>query len=148
MYAFLVDEGDIKEDTMNTPEKNLLQETLKELKKYHRTEKDVLWVGSESFGWFTWKDFEELADTEYNSGHGTQEVACDLLIVGRDFWLERKDYDGAECWTFKTMPSRPENYRKPVVLTVTQARKKFRKDIRGWATLTELHDTEIWEDIK
>ena len=68
---------------MNIPTKtNLLQETLEKLKEYHRTEKDILWVGSKDFGWFTWEDFKELADTEYNSGHGTQEVASDLLVVG------------------------------------------------------------------
>lgn len=125
---------------MNIPEKtNLLQETIKKLKEYQKTERDILWVGSEDFGWFTWEDFKELADTEYNSGHGTQEVASDLLIVGKDFWLERRDYDGAEWWEFKVMPCKPENYRKPIALTVKQAKEKFGKDIRGWSTLKELN---------
>ena len=125
---------------MNIPEKtNLLQETIKKLKEYQKTERDILWVGSEDFGWFTWEDFKELADTEYNSGYGTQEVAIDLLIVGKDFWLERKDYDGAEWWELKTMPCKPENYRKPIALTVKQAKEKFGGDIKGWATLKELN---------
>ena len=126
---------------MNIPEKtNLLQETIKKLKEYYRTEEDVLWVGSEDFGWFTWEDFKELADTEYNSGHGTQEVASDLLVVGKDFWLERRDYDGAEWWEFKTMPCKPKNYRKPIALTVRQAKEKLGEDVRGWSTLKELNN--------
>ena len=125
---------------MNIPEKtNLLQETIKKLKEYQKTERDILWVGSEDFGWFTWEDFKKLADTEYNSGHGTQEVASDLLIVGKDFWLERRDYDGAEWWEFKTMLCKPKNYRKPIALTVKQAKEKFGEDVRGWATLKELN---------
>jgi len=33
----------------------------------------------------------------------------------------------------------PKNYRKPIALTVKQAKEKFGEDVRGWATLKELN---------
>jgi hypothetical protein len=40
---------------------NLLEETLKVLHENGKSEEDVMWCGSEEFGWFTWEDFKELA---------------------------------------------------------------------------------------
>ena len=92
---------------------NLLKETIEVLRENGKSEEDVLWCGSEEFGWFTWEDFKELADFEYCNDYGLQEIASDLLVVGKDFWLERHQYDGAEWWEFKTLPKKPKNYRKP-----------------------------------
>ena len=93
--------------------RNLLNETISVLKEWGKIPKDVEWVGSSNWGWFTWKDFEQLADKIYDDGYGSPEVATDLVIVGEDWWLERYEYDGAENWIFKTLPQKPKKYRKP-----------------------------------
>ena len=56
----------------------------------------------------TWHDFCSKADFEYDNGYGAAEIPMDLIVVGKDFWLERHDYDGSEWWEFKTMPEEPE----------------------------------------
>jgi hypothetical protein len=91
--------------------KNLLKETIEELKNNGKTYKDVLWVGSKN-GYSTWDDFEKVANIEYDNGYGGNEIAMDLWIVGKDFWLERHEYDGSEWWEFKSIPIKPKAKRK------------------------------------
>ena len=86
---------------------NLLIETIGKLINNKKKEKDVLWVGSKD-NYITWNEFKKIADIEYDAGYGGQEVATDLLIVGKDFWLERQEYDGSECWEFKETPCKPK----------------------------------------
>jgi hypothetical protein len=87
---------------------NLLKETITILNENNKSPDDVVWVGSIKFGSFSWEAFTKLADREYYDGHSSVEVATDLLVVGKDFWLERHEYDGAEWWEFKTMPIQPQ----------------------------------------
>jgi len=75
--------------------KNLLEETIRILKSNNKSEEDVLWVGNTKIK-TTWENFKDISDMEYDSGFGGQEVATDLLIVGKDWWLERHEYDGSE----------------------------------------------------
>ena len=105
------------------------KETLGILEEYNKTSADVLWCGSEEFGWFSWEDFLEIAPEHYNSGFGGQEIASDLLIVGNDFWLERHEYDGSEWWEYKSKPKKPNNYNKPKTIMNGDS----------WATLTEMN---------
>ena len=86
---------------------NLLRETIGKLINNKKKEKDVLWVGSKD-NYITWNEFKKIADIEYDAGYGGQEVATDLLIVGKDFWLERQEYDGSEWWEFKEIPCKPK----------------------------------------
>lgn len=58
------------------------EETINTLKINNKTPEDVLWCGSEEFGWFYFDDFIEIAPEYYNSGFGGQEISKDLLIVG------------------------------------------------------------------
>ena len=98
---------------------NLLQETIAKLKEENKYESDVLWCGKiksgkwdfedQNVGYFTWEEFEVLADKHYDSGFGSPEVNEYLIIVGKDWWLERHEYDGSEWWEYKTMPKKPEN---------------------------------------
>jgi hypothetical protein len=120
---------------------NLLQETLMELEANQKTIADVKWVGTTKY-YFTWEEFCGLADIEYYEGHGAQEVASDLIIVGNDWWLERREYDGAESWDFKSMPRKPENKIQPLCLTIDQYNDRFRpNDTKlGWETLAKLNN--------
>lgn len=94
---------------------NFLKETIEELTENGKSESDVLWVGR---GWTgqeyksTWEDFKSKADFDYDSGYGGNVIAMDLIVVGKDFWLERHEYDGSEWWEFKTMPKEPEETRE------------------------------------
>ena len=53
----------------------------------------------------TVKEFLEHANVEYNDGYGLEEINTDLILVGKDFWLERGTYDGSEWWEYKSMPN-------------------------------------------
>ena len=79
--------------------------------------------------WLSWKEFEALANVEYDESYGAQEVADDLLVVGDDWWLERHEYDGSEWWEFKKIPEVPS--QKGEIKTL----------IGGmWASLKELNN--------
>lgn len=88
---------------------NLKQETLEVLEENGKHTDDVVWCGYEDC-WFSIDDFLKLANFEYDNGYGGVSIRLDLVIVGRDFWLERSEYDGAEGWDFKTIPVRPAQY--------------------------------------
>lgn len=87
---------------------NLLTETLLILKENSKEEKDVLWVGTRNEK-STWKQFKEQADFKYDSGFGGEQINTKLLVVGKNWWLERHEYDGSEWWEFKTLPKKPKS---------------------------------------
>ena len=53
-----------------------------------------------------WREYELLANREYDSSYGTREVPADLVVVGEEWWLERVEYDGSEGWEHKSQPVR------------------------------------------
>ena len=53
----------------------------------------------------TVKEFLEHANVEYNDRYGLEEINTKLILVGKDFWLERHEYDGSEWWEYKSMPN-------------------------------------------
>ena len=91
---------------------NLLEETNQRLKAVEKTPSDVLWVGNGEYV-ISWDGFVKIADVEYDSGYGAQEIASDLVVVGKDWWLERDEYDGSEGWSYKTIPQKNKN-TKPI----------------------------------
>lgn len=109
---------------------NLLEETIDFLNRNGRSVEEVIWCGSEQYGYFEWDHFKIIADFEYDSGFGGPEIAQDLKIVGPDFWLERHEYDGSEWWEFKKLPQKPLKKMHPTNL---------KADI-GWNSLAELND--------
>lgn len=87
---------------------NLKDETLEVLNEHGKTWDDVEWVGSVRRNSIIDKNqFLILANREYNNGYGGNEVSLDLVVVGKDFWLERHEYDGSEWWEFKQLPKKP-----------------------------------------
>lgn len=92
---------------------NLYSETTKILSSYNKKISDILFIStitSEGTFEIPVDEFFELAQTiDYDNGYGGVEINEHLKIVGEDWWLERNDYDGAEYWTFKTMPGKPES---------------------------------------
>ena len=112
---------------------NLLKETIEKLRKHNKEPKDVLYCGTPDFGYFTWEDFEKVADIEYDEGFGGQRVAEDLIIVGNGFWLERHEYDGSEWWEYKAIIAKPEKYNKP--------KRLVNKEYFGCPRLKEMNKT-------
>jgi hypothetical protein len=92
------------------------------LKENGKKESDVLWVGRDYIKGYgetrehiayksSWEDFCSKANFRYDAGFGGNEIPMDLIVVGKDFWLERHEYDGSEWWEFKAMPTEPEETR-------------------------------------
>ena len=84
--------------------RNLREETISFLKEHGKKWSDVVGVCGNDFQ-ITKEQFLELANKRYDYGYGRNEVAFDLKIVGKDFWLERQEYDGAEWWEYKELPN-------------------------------------------
>ena len=85
--------------------KNLLDETIAVLEKNGKTISDIVAIQGNDFA-ISINNFIEIAScTNYDSGYGSQEIACDLKIIGNNWWLERREYDGAEWWEFCQFPS-------------------------------------------
>ena len=84
--------------------RNLRKETIAVLKEHGKKWSDVVGVCGNDFQ-ITKEQFLELADKRYDSGYCGNEVALDLKVVGKDFWLERNEYDGAEWWEYKEIPN-------------------------------------------
>jgi len=94
---------------------NLLNETIEALREHGKAPEDTTFVsdGQQSA---TWEGFRVLAETcDYDNGFGAAEINMDLVVVGVGWWLERYEYDGAERWEFKTMPTAPSG-RGPLIL--------------------------------
>lgn len=82
---------------------NLLLETLAVLKKHNKTEEEVIWVGTDK-EMTIFENFKKQADLVYDEGFGNIEIDTSLVIVGKNWWLERAEYDGSEWWVFKASP--------------------------------------------
>jgi hypothetical protein len=111
---------------------NLLQETKATLEACEKTPEDVKWVGSGDGKYaISWAEFEPLADVEYYSGYGGQDIVSDLVVVGEGWWLSRGEYDGSEWWMFNTPPT-----LKEATLPFTRV-----TDPRGhsWVTIEDAH---------
>lgn len=111
---------------------NLLQETTEKLMTFNKTWNDVLWIGGSSFT-ISIDEFKKLANQEYDDGYGSPEVAQDLKVVGKDWWLERYEYDGAEEWVYKAYPKKPLE-QKSVKRIITSG--------IGWSSLAEMQEEE------
>ena len=117
---------------------NLLEETIKKMETKNKKESDVLWVGTEGLK-ITWENFEEIADVEYDSGFGSAEVAKDLIIVGKNWWLERHEYDGSEWWEYKSIPKEPTKKIVIKALTIDQSEKLGISISCGWENLERIN---------
>lgn len=84
----------------------LLEETIKVLQQNNKTLDDIIWFGSKDVE--LKGDLSKVLDFDYDNGYGGQEVFEDLVLVGKDFWLERHEYDGSEWWEYKELPMKPE----------------------------------------
>ena len=83
---------------------NLFQSAVEKLEEYGFFWDDVVFVQGDSGRSYTPEAFKEIAtDINFHNGFGSVEVK-DIKVVGHDWWLEWRDYDGLGGWVFQTMP--------------------------------------------
>ena len=115
---------------MKERNRNLLEETLAVLQRCDLKESDIEWVGSIDGEYvMSWKKAKKIFNIEYDASYGGQEIASDLVVVGKEWWLERGEYDGSEWWEYKELPQPKE--AKPF--------KNIQADI-GWESIKELNE--------
>jgi len=85
---------------------NLYEETTKKLLQYGKTWDDVEWVGTSTLS-LAKQSWKSQLNIDYDNGYGSQNIHPDLVVVGKNFWLEREEYDGAEGWSFKVKKKKP-----------------------------------------
>ena len=109
--------------------KNLLEETKEAIKDFGQEIDNLIFIGSQESGHeCSWELFKVLANQEYDSGFGRQEVAADLIIVFKDGTkMIREEYDGSEWWEYRKPFARPKEFH--------QIRSLFPKT--RWLTLSE-----------
>lgn len=113
--------------------RNLLTETEEVLNSYDKKLSDILWVGGEDFE-IDLQNFLDVAEqTDYNSDFGAQKVATDLMIIGKDFWMERREHDGSEWWEFYTMPEPPNHNIRHIDFLGVHGNQI------GWCTLSQIN---------
>jgi len=120
---------------------NLLAETIRDLKSAGKNPSDVVWVGTITCK-TTWEQFKTVADVNYDNGYGSAQVAQDLLVVGRGWWLERHEYDGSEWWEFKETMKEPERSMELKAVTIDQAEALGYDVSCGWESLATLNGAE------
>lgn len=87
------------------PKINFKEETINAIINNGKSIEDVMFVRTDR-AQCTFNEFLILIDNyEYNNGFGREYINLSLVIVGRDWWLERHEYDGSEWWEFKQMPT-------------------------------------------
>ena len=85
--------------------KTFWEETIDALKDNGKTFDDVEWIGGDEFE-ISKENFKRISNFTYDDGYGSQEVAEDIKLVGKDFMLIRWEYDGSEGWEYiKTKPT-------------------------------------------
>lgn len=92
--------------------RNLLKETIEILNEYNKSLDDVDWFGW-SDGYLPLERIREILDVNYDAGFGGIEISPRLIICGKDWWLERNEYDGSEWWEYKEQPTKPKQQAEP-----------------------------------
>ena len=93
---------------------NLLRETQKILAKNGLCLEDIVFISTSSGDFYPSNGGRIFLNVEYNNGFGGQEIDPALKIVGRNWWLERQEYDGYEGWEFKRLPTFGNHTRRRV----------------------------------
>jgi len=91
---------------------NLFKETEEMLIENGKTWDDVVFISttndSETIEINVDTFVEVSKNINYDNGFGGNEINLNLVIAGEYWWLERREYDGAENWDYKEKPRRPK----------------------------------------
>lgn len=91
---------------------NLLKETINEIMSNNLTVDDIIFIGDINSEYScTFKEFEKLANIDYDNGFGHQYIAANLCIRFKDnSIIIRNKYDGNEWWDYIPSLIIKENY--------------------------------------
>lgn len=109
---------------------NFYDETINFLEEHGKQQEDVLWVCGNNFQ-VEPRNFWKAANIEYDSGYGSPEIAMDLMLIGADFWMERREYDGSEWWVYRTAPDVKNLPMRPISTVISNC---------GYETLAECNN--------
>ncbi len=93
---------------------NAYEEVLNTLKRHDKTEKDVLWVGTDEWRYDS-TDLKTIFGFEYEYSAYETPFNPKIVIVGSDWWLEiikHEDghmYDSDWWWEFKALHKCPQS---------------------------------------
>lgn len=87
---------------------NLWDETIDILKEHDKTFEDIRFIQGHDFK-ITKENFEQVAK---KTNHYSGFVATDLVVVGKNWWLERGEYDSFEWWEYKESPKQVNEVRE------------------------------------
>jgi hypothetical protein len=90
---------------------NAKQELLEALKRFEIELEDIkkAQIGFErewKIEYTTTENTQELLETldhNYDNGYGSQEL-YGTIIISKEIWLSRREYDGSEWWTLNKCP--------------------------------------------
>lgn len=94
---------------------NFLKETTYVLAEHNKSWDDVLFIRTNEVQVKDIEKFKKSMDFEYDNGYGAEEIPLDLVVVGKDWWIERHEYDGSEWWEYKSMPPALNNIEDVVL---------------------------------
>lgn len=116
---------------------NLLEETNKFLQFYNKTLSDVKFIFGNDYR-ISVDNFVEIAkDTYYDAGLGVQEVAKDLILIGKDFYATRYEYEGTEGWEYVPMP-----------FNIPEETVRVEKLKGGmWKTLKQINEEDVDKEL-
>lgn len=85
---------------------NFLEETTAILEQHNKSWSDVCFIRTEEVQVKDIENFKKSMDFEYDNGFGSEKIPMDLILVGKNWWIERHEYDGSEWWEYKSLPSK------------------------------------------
>lgn len=77
------------------------------LQEHEKSLNDIIWIGSQDFS-IPIDNFCQLASTipEYERDN---DVAEDIIISGKDFWVEREIFENNGKWVYKVTPQKAKD---------------------------------------
>lgn len=89
---------------------NLWEDTVNALKEEGLSVDGIMFITMDGYR-ITFDTFKKLAKrTNYETGYGEQEINSSLCIWGSNWVMFRCEYDGAEWWESRKLPSDTETH--------------------------------------
>ena len=77
---------------------------------YYDDEEEPVFILKVGYSVEDYENFLNSIDFNYDSGYGGQQLYGKIWYKDGS-WSERGEYDGSECWEFKTTPNVPERLK-------------------------------------
>ena len=104
---------------------NFYEEIVKTLEKFNKSINDIVWIGTKIYKVNKEKFLEDAKKLEYDKGYGLEVINMNLIIAGKDWYLERWEYDGSEGFSFVSLleePQEEQEYKRNFIIPNTYYR--------------------------